>query len=205
VYNTRRNLYTCSGKGEKTEAVVVYFPLKVNKAVQAIGVLFRADGVRRMSYMRVLKLLYIADREALGETGRPITGGRAVAMERGPVLEEVYSLIRGQHPDMPLWDRHFRKDRYSLAMAEDPDVRQLSKYEIRKLQQVAEKYAEFDEWDLSAITHGFPEWQKNDPGKSSAPIPLSDMLEAVIGEGPDAQKIIDEACEKARIERLFGR
>jgi uncharacterized phage-associated protein len=158
-----------------------------------------------MSYMRVLKLLYIADREALGETGRPITGGPAVAMERGPVLEEVYSLIRGQHPDMPLWDRYFRKDRYSLAMTEDPDVRQLSKYEIQKLQQVAEKYAELDEWDLSAITHGFPEWRKNDPGQSSRRIPLEDMVQAVVEEGEDAKKIVDEACERTRIERLFGR
>ena len=29
-------------------------------------------------------------------------------MERGPVLEEVYELIRGQHQGMPLWDRFER-------------------------------------------------------------------------------------------------
>ena len=40
----------------------VNFPLKVLKTIQAIGVLLRADGVKRMNYMRLLKLLYIADR-----------------------------------------------------------------------------------------------------------------------------------------------
>src|SRR5271155_4089348 len=72
----------------------VNFPLKVLKTIQAIGVLLRADGVKRMNYMRLLKLLYMADRESLRETGRPITGGPVTAMERGPVLEEVYDLIR---------------------------------------------------------------------------------------------------------------
>ncbi len=182
----------------------MYFRLKVDKAIQAIGVLFRADQVSHMNYMRVLKLLYIADRESLRETGRPITGGRVAAMERGPVLEEVYDLIRGQHLEMPLWDEHFQKDHYNLKQVKDPDVRQLSRYEIRKLQEVAQTYAEQDEWDLVRLTHAFPEWQKNDPGKSSRPIPLRDTLEAV-GQGAAVEEILDEACEKARIERLFGR
>ena len=95
----------------------MYFSLKVDKTIQAIGVLFCADNVLCMNYMRVLKLLYIADREALRETGRPITGGRITAMERGPVLEDVYDLIRGQHLEMPLWDEHFEKDRYDLKFA----------------------------------------------------------------------------------------
>lgn len=40
-----------------------------------------------MSYLRMLKLLYLADRESLKETGHTITGDRVVAMEHGPVLE----------------------------------------------------------------------------------------------------------------------
>ncbi len=106
------------------------FPLKVLKTIQAIGVLLRADGVKRTNYMRLLKLLYMADRESLRETGRPITGGPVAAMERGPVLEEVYDLIRGQHKEMPLWDSFFRKERYDLVELCEPDVGKLSKYEI---------------------------------------------------------------------------
>jgi uncharacterized phage-associated protein len=65
-------------------------------------VLLRQDGVRCMNYMRLLKLLYIADRESLPRTGRPIVGGPVIAMERGPVLEEVFDLIRGTSPDASL-------------------------------------------------------------------------------------------------------
>ena len=180
------------------------FPLSVDKTIQALGVLFRAERVIRMSYMRILKLLYIADREALRETGRPITGGPVVAMERGPVLEEVYDLIREQHRDMPLWSSFIRKDHYTVALVRDPDVGRLSRYEIQKLQEIAKRYEDFDEWDLSQLTHQFQEWQKNDPGKSCKYIPLADLLEAV-GQGDAAEQIAKEAHEKAHVQRLLGR
>jgi uncharacterized phage-associated protein len=181
----------------------MHFPLRVDKTIQAIGVLFRSDRVRRMNSMRLLKLLYIADREALKETGRPITGGPVVAMERGPVLGEVYDLVRGQHGGMPLWDEFLSLNRYDLELVKDPDVRQLSRYEIRKLQEIAKRHADDDEWALSKLTHQFPEWIKNDPGTASRAIPLEDILQAV-GLAAATPAILDEAGEKARIQRLFG-
>ena len=77
--------------------------------------------------MRVLKLLYLADRITLAETGRPITGGPVFVMKRGPVLTEVYDLIQGQHTEMPLWDKFFQRQRYNLEIRGDhPDVGALS-------------------------------------------------------------------------------
>ena len=179
------------------------FHARVEKIAQALGVLFRADGVDRMNYMRILKLLYIADRESLRETGRPIAGGAVVAMPRGPVLEEVYNLIRGQHRQMPLWGSYFRTSRYDLELLHAPDVGQLSRYEIKKLQEIAQRHENDDEWALSQLTHGFLEWQKNDPGNSSKPIPLDDILEAV-GRAEDKEAILQEACDQAAFDRLFA-
>ena len=45
------------------------------------------DSVDAMSYMRLLKLLYLAERKSLAETGRPILGDRTIAMQQGPVME----------------------------------------------------------------------------------------------------------------------
>jgi uncharacterized phage-associated protein len=104
---------------------MINFPFRILKTIQAIGVLLRFDGVKRMNSMRLLKLLYIPDRESLRETGRPITGGPVVAMERGPVLKEVYDLILGQHREMPFWAQFFRKERYDLLELAEPDVGQL--------------------------------------------------------------------------------
>lgn len=182
----------------------MYFPSKVDKTIQAVGVLFRHDGVTRMNYMRLLKLLYIADREAFKETGRPITGGPTIALERGPVLEEAYDLVRGQHAEMPLWDKFFRKDRYDLELVEDPDVKKLSKYEIQKLQEIATRHLEDDEWALSRFTHNFEEWKRNDPGQSSRRIPLEDVLSAV-GLAASAKEIAEDAMVLTRAHRELGR
>ena len=71
------------------------FRFSFEKRLQAAGVLLGLDG-DRMERIRLLKLLYIADRELLAETGRTITGDRVVAMDHGPVLSQVYDLIKGQ-------------------------------------------------------------------------------------------------------------
>jgi uncharacterized phage-associated protein len=183
---------------------VRFFRLDVKKAVQAIGVLFREDNVKRMSYMRLLKLLYIADREALAETGRPITGGQVVAMANGPVLAEIYDLIRGQHREMPQWAAFLRRERYSLELTNEPDVGALARYEIKKLQEIAQRHADHDAWEMVLVTHEFPEWIKNNPGTSSKPIPLNEILEA-IGIGPQAREgILGEAHELTSIHELLG-
>jgi len=56
--------------------------------------LLRLDG-KRIDYLRLLKLLHIADREWLAETGESITGDRAYAMKYGPVLSSIYDLVKG--------------------------------------------------------------------------------------------------------------
>ena len=71
------------------------------KAAQAASVLLdRHEG--RMPYIKLLKLLYLADREALIETGLPITGDRFVSLKFGPVLSRVLDLIKDSSPGREL-------------------------------------------------------------------------------------------------------
>ena len=51
------------------------FRFHFDRALQASACLLRFDG-KRMGYLRLLKLLYIADREGLAETGETIRVGR---------------------------------------------------------------------------------------------------------------------------------
>ena len=73
----------------------MYFQFGTRKIVEAAAVLLRSSQHGRMGRLRLLKLLYIADRESLRETGRPIVGTKLVAMDLGPVHSEVYDLIKG--------------------------------------------------------------------------------------------------------------
>ena len=173
------------------------------KAIQAVAFLLRRERGHRMNYMRLLKVLYMAEREILAESGKPLTGSRVVAMQRGPVLEDLLKLIRGEHYAVPQWSPFIQVDRYHLEMISDPGSGLLSKFVARKLEEVAKKYDDCDEWAMVAVTHSLPEWKRNDPGESSKDIPLLDILEA-IGRGTDIDKIIAGAQEDARARNFFG-
>jgi uncharacterized phage-associated protein len=70
------------------------FRFVVRKTVQAAALLLSHEPNQTTEYLRLLKLLYIADRESLKETERPIAGDRADSMKLGPVLSQTYDLIK---------------------------------------------------------------------------------------------------------------
>ena len=153
--------------------------------------------------MRLIKLLYIAERESLRETGRTIIGGNVVAMERGPVLESVLHLIRSEHANAPEWSLHFHRENYNLELVSDPGVGKLSKYVTAKLEEVARRHECDDEWEMVNICHQFPEWSKNNPGASSRQIPTQDIL-AALGLQDVAQDIMSDARRSDRVSRFFS-
>jgi len=178
------------------------FRFDPEKAVQAVAFLLRRERGRRMNYMRLLKVLYLVERELLAESSKPLTGSRVIAMQRGPVLEDVLSLIRGEHGAIGYWSSFIQIDRYNLEMISDPGVGLLSRFVSRKLEEVAARYENFDEWQMVEETHKLPEWQRNDPGESSKEIPLAHILEA-IGRDADLERIISGAREDERARDLF--
>src|SRR5437879_4780475 len=96
------------------------FRFNLNKTIQAAAVLLEREPGERMNYMRLLKLLYLADRESLKDRGRPICGSPAFAMERGPVLGTVLDLIKGLDPDSDRWAEFIRKDHYDVELEKSP-------------------------------------------------------------------------------------
>ena len=179
------------------------FAFKFDKALQAAAYLLRRERRQTMNYMRLLKVLYIADRESIRLTGRPITGDRFVAMKRGPVLSEVLDLVKGEHLRSPDWTRFIVRDEYDVLLADEPGQATLSRFEIETLERVAEENRRRDEWEMMDYTHTFPEWIKNDPGDSSKVIPFADLLEAV-GRSADQAAIEEDAKADREFARLLG-
>lgn len=179
------------------------FRFDFRKTMHAVAHLLRDEPSKRMNYMRLIKLLYIADRQSVAETGRPITGDTAVAMDRGPVLSHVYDLVRGSHAFTPEWSGFFRRVGYELQMIEDPGNSHLSRYEARKLTHVKEQYADKDEWDLARETHCFDEWRKNQPEPgSSRNIAMRDIFEAV-GKIEEYDQVQREVRAQYRFTKLL--
>ena len=181
--------------------LIPFAPIKI---AQAAGVLLKAEPTKRMGRLRLLKLLYIADRESLVERARPITGDKPVAMDHGPVLSQTYNLIKGRDFASPEWDKYLRTEGRDVELIEDPGVGKLTRYEITKLQEVSARFTESDDWTVAEITHAFPEWAKNRPEAGSAkPIPLDDLLDAT-GHAQHKQSLLATERAEAAFKRLIS-
>src|ERR1051326_1095100 len=85
-----------------------------------------------MSYLKLIKLLYLLDREALLRWGRPVTTDRYVSMDNGPVVSRIYSLIREEPvPGVdPFWRNYISAPfGWGVDLIADPDPAELSRTE----------------------------------------------------------------------------
>lgn len=182
------------------------FVLNERKAAQAAAVLLKAHG-RPLSKTILIKLLYLAERRALAETGRPIIGDRAFSLNNSPVLSETLNAINeaSRSPSFQkIWSEYvFRINNSHLRLAKsDPETDELSRFELRVL---AETYAHFGSLGYNAIiahTHSLPEWR--DPKDSRLPIDPVDILR--FEEWPDdaIEAVIKDTEEMASLERLLA-
>jgi len=143
------------------------FHFHYHKGAQAVATLLRSESPRRMNYYRLLKLVYMADRLSVAETGRPIVGGKLIAMERGPLHSTFLDLIKGKDSETPWWSTFFHTHKYELEMVGDPGNGELSPREIDLLNRVSAEHEAEDEWAVGELTHDFAEFQKNKPPKGA--------------------------------------
>lgn len=184
----------------------MFFTFNIQKTIQASAVLLQVES-NRMSRLRLLKLLYIADREMLRERARPITGDRAVAMDHGPVLTKTYNLIKGEKVETALmakWDQYIcRQGAHDVALISEPGVNDLSEREITKLRDVAARFRGWDEWKISEHTHSFSEWKKNKPPKGSRNRISDDDVFAAAGLSEIQKELSSNLRAEAAASRMF--
>jgi uncharacterized phage-associated protein len=161
------------------------------RATQAAArLLFRRGG--RMSYMKLLKLMYLADRKALLQFGRPITYDRYVSMDHGPVLSQTYNLMVAEESPTgaPSYWRELISEpikyEVSLRVAQPPHD-QLSPAQESVLDDVFDEFGAMSRWELVSLVHTLPEWQ--DPQGSSVPISLRDLLAGAGVDDADVDEI----------------
>lgn len=154
------------------------------KATQALSIFIKHDAPTveyPNKYARLLKMLYIADRESLEETGEPITGDDVVAMKNGPVLRKTFNLIRGRLIDYPYWKRYIKRgENRTLRLKKDPGSEDLNYYEEKKLEEIAERYKDKSWKEMMDIVEDFEEYEKRyDKRKLGNDITNEDILDGV--------------------------
>jgi uncharacterized phage-associated protein len=189
----------------------IRFRFHERKATAAAALLLELAG-GTMEYLRLIKLLYFADREALDAFGHPITGDRYVSMKHGPVLSATYNLVKRvifrRVPPVTsnetLWEEHIEGvGRYSVRLKKHPGVGVLSEAEIGVLMQVFQRYRVRDMWSLRDEAHALPEWE--DPGESAVEIPVEEILQVLGKSEIEINVIRQRALEEAHFDHIFGR
>ena len=155
------------------------------KATQAAAYFLRLRG-GQMHYVKLIKLLYLTDREALIRWGAPVTTDRHVSMDNGPVTSRILNLITEDRPK-PVWEKFISAPlgEYEVKLLQEAPTDRLSPAEERLMSEIHEQYGHRNRWDLIAeVMHKLPEWQN--PKGSSIPISIRDILRAA---GEDEEQI----------------
>jgi uncharacterized phage-associated protein len=177
------------------------FNFNERKATAAAALLLDREG-GSMDYMRLIKLLYLAERESLKRLGHALVGDTYYALDQGPIPSRVLDLCR--YPSSGPWaDQIERTGLWAVRLEKPPDLGPLSNAEISVLDDVFKTFRDMDQWALSTMTHAFPEWR--DPHGSRIEILPTEIL-AAIGKTPEqARDILEDAAHDARVDAAFGR
>ena len=177
----------------------IQFRFNAKKAAEAANsILVRSGGKR--NYMELVKLLCLADREALIRFENPITGDQITALPHGLILSRILNLIRfgpADAEDAPWFDVVSPPDGYSVRSLKEVENEELSSAEEKLLDEIFKKYGNLDWRALSKLTHDLPEW--TDPKGGSIPVPPEQVFKLA---GKQPNEIARIRSEMNAYERL---
>ena len=180
-------------------------------AEAAAFLLFRAGGT--LPLIKLVKLMYLAERLSFKRYGEPLTGDRLVAMPNGPVLSLTYEHINGARPSVQGGWETWVSDRAGHVVAlrdaskirsPEQDLQRLSDSDLEVLSEVWNEFGHWDRWDLVSYTHSdaCPEWQ--DPDGSSTAIPYSLLLNKLGYSEDQASAMSERLGEQRRLNGVLG-
>jgi hypothetical protein len=179
------------------------FTFKMRKAAQAAAILLRQHG-GRLNWSKLIRLLYLAERESLVHRGYPILGDQMVAALDGPTLDVLTHLIESDG----FWTEYLSKPVGSdiwLSLKEF-DVDELSKYEIDLLNRIDSEHGWKDSRTLATESRLLKEWHKpQSSSDSAAPIDPTEILRLENWSDEDIKAAEDDASGLSFIDSLTDR
>jgi uncharacterized phage-associated protein len=178
------------------------------KAAQIATWFLRQQG-GRMPHLKLMKLMYLADRESLARFGFPLTGDKMVSMPHGPVLSLTLDHIDGHVASGPdgweawITDRENHEVAVRERASDDAVLDELSRDDFAVLAAVWNRFGSMSKWALRDYTHDHcAEWQ--DPDGSSKPIAYQDVFKALGRGAAEADRLAARIEEQARLDRALA-
>ncbi|MEE6207251.1 MAG: Panacea domain-containing protein [Alphaproteobacteria bacterium] len=142
--------------------------ISVRKILQALYYIQSnapADNEAKNNIMYLLKILFFADRYHLRNYGCLATDDIYYAMKNGPVASATFDILRNNLPKNANIYEHMLLedveviDEYSVHINLQGDD-ELSDSFKEALDFALENYGNYDHFNLSDISHDYPEWKK---------------------------------------------
>lgn len=180
-------------------------------AQAAAFMLHQAGG--RLPLLKLMKLLYLAERESLRAYGEPISGDKLVSMPNGPVLSKTLNMMNGWGGDTRGGWNDWIEDRAghdfalrdpSMIRSPEKDLLELSLSDLEILGSVWERFGHMEKFDLVEHTHSgaCPEWE--DPRGSSRPIPPGRLFKALGYSDEATRSAVEHLKERARLNAAMS-
>jgi len=160
-----------------------------------------------VTLLKLMKLMYLAERLSYERFCFPIIGDSLVSMPNGPVLSRTLDLMNfGSSKDSGEWDSLIaERDGRDMSLNGHEnltinDLRELSESDIEVLDSIWGKFGTMSAIQLREFTHNSencPEWQ--DPDGSSVPIQLETLFQKLGYSKTDIEKSIDNIRKQAWI------
>jgi len=146
----------------------------VRKAAQVVTYFAKAEG-GSINVLKLVKIIYLADRKFMEKYDATILNDRFVSMEYGPVNSMTLNYINGCQEDRENWEA-FVSDRavHHIGLTNpdisDEDFDELSDAEVEILAEIWGEFGSLSQYQVRDFTHeNCLEWE--DPNGSSNPIP----------------------------------
>ena len=137
-----------------------------------------------INYTKLLKLAYLCDREMLKKKQQSITGDEVYNMDHGPVLTNLYGLIKQNQNDenQKSWDKYFTREGYLLKIKSEIEIpSSLTDEEECIVKEVVAVLGHLSWYKLIRYCHKFlPEW--SDPYGTSKHVEKKYLLKLLARE-----------------------
>lgn len=135
------------------------------KSVQALNCFAVNSKEGILNNMKAIKLVWLSDRLHLRTYGRTITGDVYFAMPYGPVASTTLDLI-ADNPYLSEVETHYKIQflaavgEYHFKSIAEPNLKVFSQTDRDTLDKIYKSYSHLNEFELSNLSHSFPEWRK---------------------------------------------
>lgn len=141
----------------------------IDTSVIIESVYYLLSKVGDATKIKVIKLIFLADKYHLIRYGRTVTGDDYYAMEHGPVgstVKDVLEFNRFTLADneyvyaAKLFDKIDEKTLKAKSEVSSGDLEMLSESDIEALDFIIEKFGKMTASELRHYTHRYPEWEQ---------------------------------------------